>query len=87
MKLLGRHKTDEKDAKLLATWGLLNILSSSYIPSLEVHQRCQLIRSRIDLHTHLRGVIAQIKNIIEGECPCLTPSLGKLNGKYAQHFL
>ena len=87
LKVLGRHKTDDRDAELLATWGLLNILTTSYIPSLEVHQLRELIRTRISKQERKSGIISRLKGMLEGICPGITTVLKNLNHLNAQLFL
>ena len=87
LKVLGRHKTDEKDAELLATWGLLNILTTSYIPSIEIHQLRELIRTRISKQNRKSGIISRLKTMLEGVCPGITAVLRDLNLLNAQLFL
>ena len=69
LKVLGKHKTDERDAELLATWGLLNVLNTSFIPSLEVDQLRQLVRTRVNAQNRKTTVVSQMKTMLEGSCP------------------
>ncbi|NIQ04180.1 MAG: IS110 family transposase [Candidatus Korarchaeota archaeon] len=87
LKVLGKHKTDDRDAELLATWGLLNVLNSSFIPSIEVHQLRELVRTRVATQNRKGAIISRMKTMLEGSCPGVTEALKNLNLLYAQLFL
>jgi transposase len=87
LKVLGKHKSDERDAELLATWGLLKVLNTSFITSLEVDQLRQLVRARVDMLNRRTTVISQMKTMLEGGYPGVTEALKNLNLHYAQLFL
>jgi transposase len=85
--VLGIYKTDERDAELLAIWGLLNVLNTSFIPSLEVDQLRQLVRARVNMLNRRPTEISLMKTMLEGSCPGVTEALKNLNLHYAQLFL
>jgi transposase len=87
LKVLGKHKTDKRDAHLLATWGLLNVLQASYVPDLVIQDLRQLVRTRVSALKHRTTAISQLKTMLEGECPGITSVLKNLNASYSQAFL
>ena len=86
-KVLGKHKTDIRDARDLATWGQFNMVSASYVPSMAVHELRQLVRTRASLLEHRTAVINQLKALLEGQCPGITRVLDRPGGKYVQLYL
>ena len=86
-KVLGKHKTDVRDAEDLARWGLLDVVNASYVPSLAVQELRQLVRARTGVLQNRTAVVSQLKALLEGQCPGLTRALKDLNSKYAQVYL
>lgn len=86
LKVLGKHKTDKRDAELLATWGLLNVLQASYVPDLVIHELRQLVRSRISTIENRNAAISQVKTLLEGICPGITTELKNFNSSFAQLY-
>ncbi|MHA2330051.1 MAG: IS110 family RNA-guided transposase, partial [Candidatus Hodarchaeales archaeon] len=85
-KVLGKHKTDTRDAEDLARWGLLDVVSASYVPSLEIHELRQLVRTRTTVLQKRTAVVSQLKALLEGQCPGLTNALKEFEGKYTQLY-
>jgi transposase len=85
-KVLGKHKTDTRDAEDLARWGLLDVVSASYVPSLEIHELRQLVRTRTTVLQNRTAVVSQLKALLEGQCPGLTSALKKFESKYTQLY-
>jgi len=86
MKVLGRHKTDKRDAKRLAQWGLLNVLTPSYVPSMELHDLRQLVRTRAKTMNLWSSIIASLKTYLEGICPGMTTALRNMSSNYARYY-
>jgi transposase len=86
-KVLGKHKTDTRDAEDLARWGLLDVVSASYVPSLEIQELRQLVRTRTTVLQNRTAVVSQLKALLEGQCPGLTNALKSLEGRYTQIYL
>ncbi len=86
-KVLGKHKTDTRDAEDLARWGLLDVVTASYVPSLEIQELRQLVRTRTNVLQTRTAVVSQLKALLEGQCSGLTSELKSLESKYAQLYL
>lgn len=87
LKVLGKHKTDKRDAELLATWGLLNVLQASYVPDMVIHELRQLVRTRVTTLQNRNASISQVKTLLEGICPGITTELKNFNSNYTQFYL
>jgi len=86
-KVLGKHKTDTRDVEDLARWELLDVVSASYVPSQEIYELRQFVRTRTTVLQNRTAVISQLKALLEGQYPGLTSVLKNFEGKYTQTYL
>lgn len=87
LKELGKHKTDERDADLLARCYMCNLIRYSFVPSKEVYDLRQLTRKRTNYVKRQTGIVNQLKSRLEGNCPGVTTYLKVIRAAFVQTFL
>ena len=87
LKELGKHKTDERDANLLARCYMCNLIRYSFVPSKDIYDLRQLTRKRTDYVKRQTSIVNQLKSRLEGNCPGITTHLNVIRAVFVQEFL